>query len=363
MTEIRRIMLTADAFGGIWQYSLELASGFGSRGAEVLLAVMGSAPTAAQMQHATDIVGVAVRPMRSALDWLATDKAEVTEASVALVELAAEWGAETIQLHAPAYAAFGSWPAPTIAAAHSCVGTWWRAVRSGPLPADLAWRAALTDRGLRRADAVIAPSTAFVRALTETYGLERSVVPIWNGRRTITVTRKPRSHGFTAGRLWDDAKNISTLNEAARLSGLLIRAAGQSMGPNGAAVRAPNLHLLGTLDGAELAYEYAKAGFFVSPAYYEPFGLAVLEAASAGCPLILGDIPTFRELWDGAAMFVAPNDAAELADAMRAMLSNPDDARRLGAAARERAARYTPEAMVAQTWAVHAGFRSRRLAA
>ena len=48
----------------------------------------------------------------------------------------------------------------------------------------------------------------------------------------------------------------------------------------------------------------------------------MLEAASAGCPLILGDIPTFRELWDGAAVFVAPDDArrARGGDARNAVL-------------------------------------------
>lgn len=345
----RRVMLSADAVGGVWQYCLELAAGFGARGAEVLLAVMGPAPDSAQMQHAMEIVGIAVRPTGLALDWLAHAKAEVAGASAALSKLAAEWDAETIQLHAPAYAAFGSWPASVIVVAHSCVGTWWRAVRSGPLPADLAWRAVLTGRGLRRVDAVIAPSMAFARALTETYGLERPVQPIWNGRRSMTLTRQPRSHGFTAGRLWDDAKNIATLDEAARLSGLLIRAAGPSVGPNGVAAPAPNLQLLGTLDAVELAREYANAGFFVSPARYEPYGLAVLEAASAGCPLILSDIPTFHELWDGVAVFFAPNDVAELARAMEMMLSFPEEGARLGEAARERAARYTPEAMVERT--------------
>lgn len=360
MTGPRRVLLTTDAVGGVWQYCLELAAGFGARGAEVLLAVMGPAPDLEKIKRTAEILGVAVRSTGLALDWLAESEAEVARASASLADLAAEWGAETIQLHAPAYAAFGSWPAPVIAMAHSCVGTWWRAVRQGLLPVDLAWRAALTGRGLKRADAVIAPTGAFARALTETYGLERPVLPIWNGRRAMTLTRSPRSHGFTAGRLWDDAKNIATLDEAARLSGMLVRAAGPCVGPNGAAVATSNLHLLGTLDGAALACEYAKAGFFVSPARYEPFGLAVLEAASAGCPLILSDIPSFRELWDGAAVFIAPDDAAGLAEAM---LSVRDDAVWLGEAARARAARYTPEAMVAQTWAVHAGFGSRRLAA
>ena len=356
----RRIMLTADAVGGVWQYCLELAAGFGARGTEVLLAAMGPALDAGHVEQATGIPGVSVRPTGLPLAWLAESETAVCDAAEALADLAADWGAETIQLHAPAYAAFGEWRAPVVAAAHSCVGTWWRAVRSGPISADLAWRAALTGRGLRRADAVIAPSGAFARALADTYRLERPVLPIWNGRRAPGVTRVPRMHGFTAGRLWDEAKNIATLDEAARLSGVLVRAAGPSVGPNGAAVSTNSLHLLGTFDSAALAREYATAGFFVSPARYEPFGLAVLEAAAAGCPLILGDIPTFRELWDEAAVFVAPNDAADLAEAM---LSVHDNGAELGEAARARATRYTADAMVTQTWAVHAGIASGRLAA
>ena len=122
-----RIMLTADAVGGVWRYCLELAAGFGARGAEVLLAVMGPTPDATRMGHATQVLGVSVRPTGLPLDWLAENEADVAAASAGLADLAAEWGAETIQLHAPAYAAFGSWPAPVVAAAHSCVGTWWGA--------------------------------------------------------------------------------------------------------------------------------------------------------------------------------------------------------------------------------------------
>ena len=59
----------------------------------------------------------------------------------------------------------------------------------------------------------------------------------------------------------------------------------------------------------ELAEHYDTAilptrPIFVSVSRYEPFGLAVLEAAHAGCALVLSDIPTFRELWQGAASFV-----------------------------------------------------------
>src|SRR3546814_15067984 len=67
-----------------------------------------------------------------------------------------------------------------------------------------------------------------------------------------------------------------------------------------------------------------RAGIFVSPSLYEPFGLAVLEAAMSGCALLLSDIPTFRELWDGAAVFTPAGDSDALADRLQAMAASHD---------------------------------------
>jgi glycosyltransferase involved in cell wall biosynthesis len=115
---------------------------------------------------------------------------------------------------------------------------------------------------------------------------------------------------FTAGRLWDEGKDARTLDAAAGILGVAIRAAGPIAGPDGAALRSENLHLLGALDADAMAHELASAAVFASAARYEPFGLAVLEAAQAGLPLVLSDIPTFRELWNGAARFVPCGRAA-----------------------------------------------------
>jgi glycosyltransferase involved in cell wall biosynthesis len=121
-----------------------------------------------------------------------------------------------------------------------------------------------------------------------------------------------------------------------------MRAAGSLTGPNGDTIALRSAEPLGTLDEGGLARQLGARPVFASAARYEPFGLAVLEAAQAGCPLVLSDIPTFRELWDDAALFVAPGDAAGFAAAIERAAQDAD---RLGARAEERAARYTPEAM------------------
>src|SRR5207253_6229241 len=113
------------------------------------------------------------------------------------------------------------------------------------------------------------------------------------------------------------------------------------------------VHPLGELDEAGIGRRLSARPVFVSTALYEPFGLAVLEAAAAGCPLVLSDIPTFRELWDGAALFVAPRDADGFARAIGDLVG--DDAARhaLGRAARMRATRYTPAATAAAMAALY----------
>ena len=52
-----------------------------------------------------------------------------------------------------------------------------------------------------------------------------------------------------------------------------------------------------------------RSAIFAAPSRYEPFGLAVVEAAISGAALVLADIPTFRELWSDAALFVSPDDS------------------------------------------------------
>jgi glycogen synthase len=79
----------------------------------------------------------------------------------------------------------------------------------------------------------------------------------------------------------------------------------------------------------------------------------VLEAAQAGMALVQSDIPTFRELWSGAAQFVDPGDPRGLAVELRRLLDDVEECARLGAAARERAREYTADAMVEATLAVH----------
>jgi glycosyltransferase involved in cell wall biosynthesis len=69
-----------------------------------------------------------------------------------------------------------------------------------------------------------------------------------------------------------------------------------------------------------------------------------LEAELAGCTLVLGDIPSPREVWGDAAVFVPPDQPDVLAAVLQRLIT--DVSWREFMAQRARALRYTPERMV-----------------
>ena len=350
----RRILMSVDALGGVWTYAQELARGLSQSHVDVMLAVLGPAPSREQLAQARQVPGLEVVETGLPLDWTARREGELDDVAVELKKLAADFGADLVHLNAPGHAGQSSWDKPLVVAAHSCVASWWRAVRDGPLPADLEWRSQRTSIGLRLADAIIAPSRSFARDLQAVYG-SMPVAAVLNGSDATPAHEQggDRDVFLVAGRLWDLAKNLTVVDQAAGLSDIAVHAAGPVIGPNGERTAFQHLLSLGNLDNQELAGWYARTSVFISMSKYEPFGLAVLEAAQAGAALILSDIPTFRELWNGAALFVDANDPQALSEALRYLKSHPLLKEDLARAAAGRAEQYTPQRMVKGTLAVY----------
>jgi glycosyltransferase involved in cell wall biosynthesis len=290
----------------------------------------------------------------------ATGESDLRATGAALAGLAGRLGVHTVHLHMPALAAEVAWSVPVLAVAHGDAGTWWQAVHGGSLPARLAWRAAATARGLAEADVVVAPSRSFARSLVRAYrpGRPISVVPYGCARCVVPPCRRQRAV-LAAARLWDRGKNLAVLDRAAARLDAPVMAAGRIEAPEDAAAGFQALTCLGPLSVAELAMRMAEASVFAAPARYAPFGLAVLEAAQSGMALALADIPAFRELWSGAALFFHPDDPASLADVLARLLERPEAA---AARARRQAERYSVAAMVEATLALHRSLAERRAA-
>lgn len=349
------ILLTTDAVGGVWTWALDLAQGLADRGAQVVLAVLGPSPDAAQQEAAGRIEGLDLRDTGLPLDWTARDASEIADASHALAGLAREASAALAHVHSPALAAESSFPCPVVASVHSCLATWWGAVKgSSPLPEDFRWRVAQVGAGLRRADVTTAPSLAFALAVGRAYGTPPPVV-VHNGRAREPMAPKPAREycAFTAGRLWDEGKNVAAIDRAAARLDSPVYAAGPLTGPNGAQVAFSALRTLGTLDAAAVSARLQRSPVYVSSARYEPFGLSVLEAAMSGAALVLSDIPVFRELWSGAAMFTDPDDDLDIAASIDTLLNDEPLRAQLAAAARRRAQRFGVETMISRMLEVY----------
>ncbi len=353
----KRVLLSTDAVGGVWPYTVELSRAFSRRRVEVEVAVLGPGVTAEQRRAVTTLPGLRLHETGLPLDWTADAPSALDTASNTLAGLAERLDVDTIQLHTPALVAQSLWHAPVLAVAHSCVGTWWASVRGTAPPEDFLWRIAAVRAGLEAADSVVAPTRAFAEMVRSTYGLLRDIDVVHNGRAAASLAPAAalaREGVLAAGRLWDEGKTIALLDDAAAMmSGIPVMAAGAVLGPNGAEVRLQRVQALGTLDERRMEDVMAAARIFASPARYEPFGLAVLEAAQASLPLVLADIPTFRELWDGAAIFLPPTNAAVWADVLSSLHGQPELCRRWGMKARARAATYSVERFDGAMWERH----------
>lgn len=353
--------MTADAVGGVWSYAVDLAAGLRAHAVETILAVLGPAPDEDQRAMIPD--GVEMVATGLPLDWLARGAASVLAAGDAVAALADARGVDIVQLNSPALAASGAFTKPVVAVAHGCVATWWRAARGGAIDAGLAWHADLTRQGLLAAERVVAPTRAFAADVAATYALPEQPAAVHNGRRGSSgIGTFVANHAFTAGRLWDPVKGTPLLDNVAGRIDAPFRAAGPVIAPHGETVTTRHLDLLGKLSGMAIGAELASRPIYVSAARFEPFGLAVLEAAQAGCPLVLSDIASFRELWDGAATFVDPDDEDGFAAAVSALLADPQRHDREGRAAAQRALRYTPERVAAEMAALYADVLGNRTA-
>jgi glycosyltransferase involved in cell wall biosynthesis len=86
---------------------------------------------------------------------------------------------------------------------------------------------------------------------------------------------------------------------------------------------APWLHHVGFVSDAELVTLYRRAVALVLPSRYEGFGLPVLEAMRAGCPVICADSSALPEVAGGAALLFPWDDAAALAAQMTRLANDP----------------------------------------
>lgn len=343
-----RVLMTADTVGGVWTYACELIRALAVHDVEVTLATMGAPPSRAQQGVIARLPNAELVGSSYALEWMSEPWRDVDAASEWLLGIAERTKPDLVHVNGYAHATL-EFGAPVLCVAHSCVATWFRAVRGCEPPSEWDEYRRRVGAGLRAADAVVAPTQAILRDVLAAYGIERGGHVIWNGRDAGDWQRGHKE-GFVlaAGRLWDDAKGLATLDTAARSVAWPVHVAGPTVGPLGDdPIEVAGVKLLGELRPDALADWMSRASIYALPARYEPFGLSVLEAALAGAGLVLGRIDTLQEVWGDAALYATPGDAHELAHAINTLIADPLKRRALAAQSRARALVMTPARMAA----------------
>jgi glycosyltransferase involved in cell wall biosynthesis len=340
---IRRILMTTDCVGGVFTFTASLARDLAARGVEVDVVTLGPRPQPAQRAMLEGCERITLTETDLLLEWQDPEGLDDDRARAELAAIAAWLKPDLIHLNSFREARF-AWPAPVVVVAHSCVNTWADACGRQHDFRDERWeryRRAVTE-GLACADRWVAPSASFAAAIARSYAPPQPGHVIHNGTGPAPRPQPKQPFVLAAGRLWDHAKNLAVLIETAAASPWPIRIAGPDTLDGNAAPGNPavNLQMLGTLPHADLRRLMSRAAVFVSPARYEPFGLAVLEAAAAGCALVLAEIGSFRELWDGAALFVPAEDPAGWRAALDRLAADKGLRLALQQAARDRAGRY-----------------------
>ena len=139
------------------------------------------------------------------------------------------------------------------------------------------------------------------------------------------------SFALSVGRL-NIRKNLALAIEGALLSGELSKerplvvvgeAAGKAESKTAAmaeAEAAGHLRFLGGVSDAELAWLYSRAELFVYMSLDEGFGLPPHEALHFGCPVLVSDLPVFRETLGATVTYADPHDPAGIAAATSAAL-------------------------------------------
>lgn len=358
-----RLMVTTDVVGGVWTYTQELVEGIIREGHEVVLVSLGRSPSIEQRSWAEGLSRSAAHFRYIAtgfkLEWMPDGHKDLERSAQFLLTLMEEERPDVFHSNQFCYGALPC-AIPRVVVGHSDVVSWWHARYGAAPPADRWFERyrSVVGRGLRSASAVVTPSAWMRSQLGAHYGVNLArcrVIP--NGRGVQAhPSASRRMQAVTAGRLWDEGKNLALLLHAPIDLPVFVAgdaALDDSGVPETSALHGegqvnPQLRFLGALRSDALQTLMRESAFYIATSIYEPFGLAPLEAALAGCALVLSDIPSLREIWADTAVFFDPHDAGDLASAIRGLQGDPSRRLALAAAAQARAVElYSAQAMTA----------------
>ncbi len=335
----RRVMIVVDTVGGVWTLGMQLGRALEREGVAVLLAGVGPELSEAAAREAASIPGLECAFLRARLEWMQDPWPDIERTRNWLLELEASFQPEVVHLNQLCYANAG-FKAATLVVAHTSVYSWYESVRgAAPGPEWEPYRLAAQE-GLSAADGVSGISDTLLDELANWHGHFRRLPLARIGRELPPISdedQAKKNYILSAGHVWDEATNIALLDSIAAQQPWPIRVAGPFQSPeNGDEVRFDHVELLGPVADESLGKLMSEAAIYAAPALREPFGFEIMEAARAGCALVLADIPSLVSVWEGAAIFVSPRNPHCWETALTQLIEDEAMRTHLGELARSR---------------------------
>jgi len=322
------VLVTADTMSDAWTYTRELVTGLVTRGLRVTLVSFGEIPLPEQTAWMDLLHGLDYRPTAFHLEWMHESPQDLPESSAFLANLVREVRPDMLHLHQFCYGDLQV-DVPRVVMAHGDLLSWSAAVQ-GCAPRSsrwLHWYRETIMKGIAAADAVVAPSASMLDNIRANYGRPRREVVIYPGRNPIFFNPYVSKDDsvLSVGRLIDAGKQVFLLTQHVLPLAVCIVGAEQTVPVSRIPIRADvkvstsqaNVAIRGPQTEAQLRALYSRAAVYAATARYEPLGLAPLEAAFSRCAIVANDIPSFREVWNDAALYFRTNDASSLAQILR----------------------------------------------
>ncbi|HVG25634.1 MAG TPA: glycosyltransferase, partial [Thermoanaerobaculia bacterium] len=156
------VLMTADTVGGVWTYAMELTRALPD--VRFTIATMGRKPSDGQRDEVPGNAELVESEYK--LEWQEEPWRDVDESGRWLLDLEERSRADVVHLNGYSHGAL-PFRAPKLVVAHSCVLSWWRAVKSEDAPPEWNTYRARVGQGLQGASVVAAPSAWMLAALDE----------------------------------------------------------------------------------------------------------------------------------------------------------------------------------------------------
>jgi glycosyltransferase involved in cell wall biosynthesis len=214
-----------------------------------------------------------------------------------------------------------------------------------------------------RADGIIAVSEFTKRQVVELLGYSKDrVFVVHHGTRALRFPSVPREQVVLSVGAIQKRKNTARLVEAFESLGgewrlVLAGSLGYGAWEIGQRIEASKargrISVLGYVTPEELAKWYARAAIFAFPSLDEGFGMPVLEAMAAGVPVLTSNRSALPEVGGDAALLADPGDVQEIAGALQRLAVDEGLRDELAEKGKARAALFTWEKAVGETWEVY----------